>query len=62
MKPEDFFIYLGVVILSLIIFGLIVRWAVRADTIVNNQQAIISHLSKLCRQQGIPDDESTVEK
>lgn len=57
MKSEEYFIYLGAVILGLIIFGLIIRWAVRADTIVNNQRAIIAYLIKLCRQQGVSDDE-----
>lgn len=57
MKPEEFYVYLGATILSLVIFGLIIRWAVRADTIVNHQRTMIAYLIALCRKQGIPGDE-----
>lgn len=52
-----FFTYLGLAILSIIITGLIIRWAVRADSIVKNQQAMIYFLIMQCQKQGIPEED-----
>lgn len=45
------------VLLSLIIWFMLLRWAVRADTTVKNQQAMIWFLILLCKKQGVPDEE-----
>jgi len=57
MKPEEFFIYLGFAIIGILVFGLIIRWAVRADSIVNHQLAMIAFPIKLCRQHDVTEDE-----
>lgn len=50
-------IYLGAIGLSIIITCLFIRWAVRADSIVKNQQAMIWFLILQCKKQGVPDEE-----
>jgi hypothetical protein len=52
-----FFTYLGLAILSLVIFALLIRWAVRADSIVKNQQAMIWFMILQCKKQGATDQE-----
>lgn len=49
--------YLGVGILVLVLWVLLIRYAVRADTIVKNQQAIIWFMILQCKKQGVPDEE-----
>lgn len=49
--------YLGFGILVIILWVLLIRYAVRADTIVKNQQAIIWFMILQCKKQGVPDEE-----
>lgn len=49
--------YIGAVILSIVITGFIIRWAVRADSIIKNQQAMIWFLILQCKKQGATDEE-----
>lgn len=49
--------YLGFAIISLILSCLLIRWAVRADTIINNQNATNYLLMKLCLKHGVPEGE-----
>ena len=53
---NELLIYAGAVIIGLVIFGLVIRWAVRADSIVSNQRAMIAFLMKLCEKQGVSPD------
>ena len=62
INPATGLTYIGLVILSIIITGLIIRWAVRADSIVKNQQAIIWFLILQCKRQGATDEEIKVIK
>lgn len=50
-------IYLAFGILTIIVWGLLIRWAVRSDSIVKNQQAIIWFMILQCKKQGIPDED-----
>lgn len=49
--------YLGFGILVIILWVLLIRWAVRADTIVKNQQAMLWFMILQCKKQGVPDEE-----
>lgn len=49
--------YLGFAIAALILWVLLIRWAVRADTVVKNQEATIYFLMKLCEKNGVTDSE-----
>jgi hypothetical protein len=57
IEPSDMIMYLGLVIISIIIGGLIIRWAVRSDSIVKNQEAIIWFMILQCKKQGVSDEE-----
>jgi len=57
IEASDMMIYLGIAILLIIVWGLIIRWAVRADSIVKNQQAIIWFMILQCKKQGVPEEE-----
>lgn len=57
INSTEFMIYLGFAIISLILSCLLIRWAVRADTIINNQNATIYLLMKLCLKHGVPEGE-----
>lgn len=50
-------IYLGFAILTCIVWCLLIRWAVRADSVVKNQQAMIWFMILQCKKQGVPDEE-----
>lgn len=49
--------YLGFGILVIILWVVLIRYAVRADTIVKNQQAMIWFMILQCKKQGVPDEE-----
>lgn len=55
-SPEAMMI-IGFAIVAIILSCLLMRWAVRADTIVNNQNATIYFLMKLCQKHGVSDEE-----
>jgi len=57
IESSEALIFLGLGILTIIIWCLLIRWAVRADTVVRNQQAIIWFLILQCKKQGVPDEE-----
>lgn len=57
MESTFFFAYLGAAIISLVIFALVIRWAVSADTNVKHQRTIIALLIELCKKQGVPEDQ-----
>lgn len=57
INSAEFMIYLGFAIVSLILSCLLIRWAVRADTIINNQNATIYFLMKLCEKHGVSEGE-----
>jgi hypothetical protein len=57
IDPEVAFTYIGLCILSVVITGLIIRWAVRADSVVKNQQAMIWFMILMCKKQGASDEE-----
>jgi hypothetical protein len=44
-------------VVSLIIWCFLVRWAVRADSIVKNQQAMIWFLILMAKKQGVTDED-----
>lgn len=62
MDSEYFFFYLAGVVVGIIILVFVIRWTLRIDTIVSNQRATISFLIKMCRQQGVPENEITTLK
>jgi high-affinity Fe2+/Pb2+ permease len=49
--------YLGFGVLVIILWVLLIRYAVRADTVVKNQQAMIWFMILQCKKQGVPDEE-----
>lgn len=51
MQSTDFIMYVGCAILGLVIYGLVIRWAVSADTNVKHQRTIIALLIELCKKQ-----------
>lgn len=53
----DLFPYLIATIVLLVITCFFIRWAVRADSIVRNQQAMIWFMILQCKKQGVPDEE-----
>jgi hypothetical protein len=57
MDSPNYFFILGFAILGLVIWCLLIRWAVRADKSVANQKVIIEILSSIARQHGVPADE-----
>mgnify|MGYP001245888474 CR=1 FL=1 len=57
MQSTDFIMYVGCAILGLVIYGLVIRWAVRADHTIRQQKAMIALLIKLCRKNGVSDDD-----
>lgn len=57
IDPSDLFPYLIGTIVLLVITCFFIRWAVRADSIVRNQQAMIWFMILQCKKQGVPDEE-----
>ena len=57
ITPSEMMMYLGFGILSIIVWALLIRWAVRSDSIVKNQEAIIWFIILQCKKQGVPDEE-----
>ena len=57
VESSEIFMYLGFGILTIIIWCLLIRWAVRADSIVKNQQAMIWFMILQCKKQGVADEE-----
>jgi hypothetical protein len=57
IEASEMMMYLGFGILTIIVWCLLIRWAVRSDTIVKNQQAIIWFMILQCKKQGVPDEE-----
>lgn len=57
IESSEALVFLAFGILTIIIWCLLIRWAVRADTVVKNQQAIIWFLILQCKKQGVPDEE-----
>lgn len=57
IESAEALMFIGFGILTIIIWCLLIRWAVRADSIVRNQQATIWFLILQCKKQGIPDEE-----
>lgn len=57
INSTEFMIYLGFAIVSLILWCLLIRWAVRSDTMINNQHATNYLLMKLCLKHGVPEGE-----
>jgi hypothetical protein len=43
--------------MTIIVWCLLIRWAVRADSVVKNQQAMIWFMILQCKKQGVPDEE-----
>jgi hypothetical protein len=48
---------LGFAVLWVLIYVLIVRWVFRINTHVRNQRTMIELLIKLCRRNGVPEEE-----
>lgn len=57
IESSEVLMYLGFGILTLIFWCLLIRWAVRADSIVKNQEATIYFLMKLCEKHGVANEE-----
>jgi hypothetical protein len=57
IESSEAIMYLGFGILTIIVWCFLIRWAVRADSIVRNQQAMIWFLILQCKKQGIADEE-----
>lgn len=57
IESSEAIIYLGFGILTIIVWCLLIRWAVRADSVVKNQQAMIWFMILQCKKQGVPDEE-----
>ena len=57
IESSEVLVFVGLAILTVIIGCLLIRWAVRADSIVKNQQAMIWLLILQCKKQGVPDEE-----
>lgn len=57
INSAEFMIYLGAIIITVILSCLLIRWAVRSDTMINNQNATIYLLMKLCIKHGVPEGE-----
>lgn len=54
---QTFYAYLGGLIIFLLILCFLIRWAVRADSIVKNQEAMIWFLILQCKKSGATDEE-----
>ena len=50
-------VYIVGCILAIVIGGYILRWAIRSDSIIKNQQATLWFLIKLCEKQGVTPEE-----
>lgn len=57
IESSEAIIYLGFGILTIIVWCLLIRWAVRANSVVKNQQAMIWFMILQCKKQGVPDEE-----
>lgn len=57
MNDNSIQLYILFGIIGLVIFVLIMRWIFSIDRHLKNQKATIALLIKLCRQQGVPDDD-----
>ena len=57
IESSELFIYLGSFIICLVILCFFIRWAVRADSIVKNQQAMLWFMILQSKKLGIPEEE-----